>query len=199
MKLELKVEFEEVTRLRKLNTYLSNSNFIHLYNFAVLVHGRRKKTADPGISFKELEDYLNELTLEYKLSVIERTKNYAKYLDAVGMFYTDKPVVYDMVTADDIEDDIEYIMGEMEHLRWNEDKLSLGWTYGTDYVKTIDGKEVEDKALRERTRTHRDIVDYDELTEHAKSKDKEPLREMLPLLEQMDGIRVYRIPGMNRR
>jgi hypothetical protein len=199
MKLELKVEFEEVTRLRKLNTYLSNSNFIHLYNFAVLVHGRRKKTANPGISFNELEDYLNELTLEYKLSVIERTKNYAKYLDAVGMFYTDKPVIYDMVTADDIEDDIEFTMGEMEHLRWNEDKLSLGWTYGTGYVKTVDGKETEDKALRERTRTHRDIVDYDELTEHAKSKDKEPLREMLPLLEQMDGIRVYRIPGMNRR
>ena len=33
VKLELDVEFESVKKLRKLNTYLSSSNFIHLYNF----------------------------------------------------------------------------------------------------------------------------------------------------------------------
>lgn len=197
IKLELKAEFRSVSELRKLNTYLSSSNFIHLYNFAVLVHGRRKKKDNPGISFEELENYFNESTLEYKISVIGRTKNYAKYLDSVGMFYTDKPVVYEMVTADDIEDNIELSMGRLEHLRWNEDKLSLGWTYGNKYITIEGNKRVEDKALRERTRTHCDIVEYNRLSEADKNKDKEPLKEMLPLLEQMDGIRVYKIPGNN--
>ncbi len=195
LNLELMTEFEEHTKLKKLNTYLSSSNFIHLYNFAVMVHGRRKKRDNPSISYQELEDYFNESTLEYKLSVIERTKNYAKYLDAVGMFYTDKPVVYEMVSADDIEEEIELKMGELEHIRWNEDKLSLGWTYGTGYVETKDGKETENRNIRELTRVHRDIVEYYELTEGGKNKDKEPLKEMLPLLEQMDGIRVYKIPN----
>lgn len=194
VELELAVEFESVKKLRKLNTYLSSSNFIHLYNFAVLVHGRRKKSKDPNISFEELEKYFNDSTLEYQLSVIWRTRNYGKYLDAVGFFYTDKPVVYEMVEKEDVDEKIELIMGEMEHLRWNEDKLSLGWCYGNAYVSNEDSK-IEDKVLRERTRTHKDIVLYEELDDFAKSKDKEPLREMLPLLAQMDGIRVYKIPG----
>lgn len=203
MKLELSAAFEEVTALRKLNTYLSNSNFIHLYNFAVLVHGRRKKVKNPEIKFEALEEYFDESTLEYKLSVLERTKNYAKYLDQVGMFYTDKPVVYEMVSEDDIEDEIELNMGKLEHIRWNEEKLAMGWTYGRGYVtitKNENNEDVEndDKALRERTRTHKDIVTYEELNDEAQNKDKEPLREMLPILAQMDGIRVYRVPGFKR-
>lgn len=190
IQLEIEVEFEKVENMRKLNTYLSNSNFVHLYNFAVLVHGRRKKRSDPEVTFEELEDYFNESTLEYQLSVIERTKNYAKYLDAVGMFYTDRIVNYEMVSEEDIEDEIELIMGEMEHQRWNNEKLEMGWTYGTGYIT----EGTEDKALRERTRTHSDIVTYEELTEPAKNKDKEPLKEMLKLLAEVDGIRVYRIP-----
>lgn len=198
IELEMDVQFESVKKLRKLNTYLSSSNFIHLYNFAVLVHGRRKKVKDPNVTFEELEKYFNESTLEYQLSVIWRTRNYGKYLDAVGLFYTDKPVIYEMVDKEDVDDKIEVVMGEMEHLRWNEDKLSLGWCYGNAYADKCvgkDGKLEDDKALRERTRTHKDIVEYEELDEEAKDKDKEPLREMLPLLAQMDGIRIYKIPG----
>lgn len=197
IELEIDVEFESVQKLRKLNTYLSSSNFIHLYNFAVLVHGRRKKSHDPNVSYEELERYFNESTLEYKLAVIGRTRNYGKYLDAVGFFYTDKPVVYDLVEKNDIDEKIELVMGEMEHIRWNEDKLSLGWRYGDAYVSKEDSK-VEDKVLRERTRIHRDIVAYEELDKVTKNKDKEPLREMLPLLADMDGIRVYKIPGAKR-
>lgn len=197
MELELDAKFEQVQKLRKRNTYLSSSNFIHLYNFAVLVHGRRMKYKNPNISYEELEQYFNESTLEYKLSVIGRTKNYGKYLDAVGFFYTDKPVIYELVEADDIDEKIELVMGEMEHIRWNEDKLSMGWSYGNAYV-TQDGKD-ENKVLRERTRTHRDIVSYGQLDEFSKNKDKEPLREMLPLLAEMDGIRVYKIPGIRER
>lgn len=191
--LELDVKFESVKNLRKLNTYLSSSNFIHLYDFAVLVHGRRKKSKNPDISYEELELYFNESTLEYKLSVIGRTKNYGKYLDAVGFFYTDKPVIYELVEPEDVNEKIELVMGEMEHIRWNEDKLSMGWRYGLDYVGINDGED--DKDLRELTRIHKDIVRYDELDELGKNKDKEPLREMLPLLGDRDGIRVYRIPG----
>lgn len=200
MKLELLASFEKVDNLRKLNTYLSSSNFIHLYNFAVLVHGRSKKKKNPDITFEELEDYFNESTLEYQLSVIERTKNYAMYLDKVGMFYTDKSVVYEMVTAEDVKDEIEYSMGELEHIRWKEDKLSLGWKYSRDYVtgKDQDGKDIDDKVKRERARIHKDIMTYQDLDEETQNKDKEPLREMLPLLETMDGIRVYHIPGYQK-
>lgn len=194
VKLELDVKFESVQKLRKLNTYLSNSNFIHLYNFAVLVHGRRKKSEDVNVSYEELENYFNESTLEYKLSVIGRTKNYGKYLDAVGFFYSDKPVIYELVDIEDVDEKIELVMGEMEHIRWNTEKLLMGWRFGRGYVSIQDDK-VEDKVLRERTRTHRDIVAYEDLNEYTKNKDKEPLREMLPLLAEMDGIRVYKIPG----
>lgn len=211
--LELTTMFVDVKAVRKFNTYLSNSNYIHLYNFAVHVHGRRKKMKNPDIDFKEMEDYFNETSLEYKLSVIERTKSYAKYLDEVGFFYTDKPVVYEIVDESDVNDAIEEIMGELEHVRWCEEKQSMGWKYGKGYLDekaiavekelmgTGDNREEDaSKVLRELTRTHKDLIqEYSELdTEETREKDKEPLREMLSVLSDSDGIRIYKLPYFDK-
>ena len=42
-----------------------------------------------------------ELSLEYQISNINQAKNFALYLDALGCFYTDRPVDYEMVTSSD--------------------------------------------------------------------------------------------------
>lgn len=191
--LELNTKFIDVNSFRKINTYLSESNYIHLYNFAVLVHGRKKKLQNSEITFDKLEQNFDELSLEYKLSVIERTKNYAKYLDAVGFFYTDRSVIYDLADEDEIDDSIEEIMGALEHTRWYDEKIAMGWKHGILNQRV----GTDEKKLREVTRIHKDIIpEYEKLdSQETKEKDKEPLREMIRVLSDSDGIRIYKMPN----
>lgn len=192
--LDINVKFEPVTQHRTLRTYLSNSNFMHLYMFTVLVHGRGK-----GDKFEKLEKYFNEASLEFKISTIERTKKYAEYLDAIGFFYTDRPVAYELVTEEDInETDKEEIMGELEHVRWVEEKKAMGWTSGKAYENERFSNM--NPPIRDLFRMNKLIADsYEELDKKEQDKDKEPLRELLSLLDTVDGIRIYKIPGRENR
>ena len=162
--------------------------------FTVLVHGRGK-----GDKFEKLEKYFNEASLEFKISTIERTKKYAEYLDAIGFFYTDRPVAYELVTEEDInETDKEEIMGELEHVRWVEEKKAMGWTSGKAYENERFSNM--NPPIRDLFRMNKLIADsYEELDKKEQDKDKEPLRELLPLLDTVDGIRIYKIPGRENR
>ena len=179
--------------------YLSDSNFIHLYNFAVALNARYSDPKGKAREVtKEMEDDFNRLSLEYKLSNIGQAKAFAEYLDVIGCFYTDKPVDFELVTEmspEDLED-----IGPLEHGRWLKERQEMGWRHGTDY---------SGKAEREQKRMHVLAWDgeltpenikahYDALPDEEKGKDIEPMNRMLELLKLYDGLRIYRLKKVKR-
>lgn len=185
LSLELGVEYAKYTRTTR--TFLSNSSFLHLYHFAVALNARYHGGDVDQLSEAEMEEAFNRLSLEYKISNVQQAKAFGRYLDAIGCFYTDKPVAYEMMEA--FSEANMDVIGPMEHERWVKEKESMGWTEGSAYTGHADSKR-----LRELTRTHALMIDdYDELEEEEKNKDTEPMNCMLKLIEKYDGLRIYRI------
>jgi hypothetical protein len=175
--------------------YLSNSDFLHLYDFAVSLHGRYQ---GPDVKIEELVKQFEALSLEYQLSTINRAKNFSRYLDAIDCFYTDRPVDYVMVTG--FTKKQAAIIAPLEHERWIREHQDMGWTYGTLYEEV--GKPENSRALREQMRCHKlamngrvtgkDIYKhYLALSEEDKGKDWKPFNTMLSLLKKFDGLRIY--------
>ena len=79
-----------------------------------------------------LEKQFEQLSLEYQLSNINQAKNFSKYLDAIDCFYTDRPVDYEMILA--FTDEQMAVFAPMEHERWMNEHISMGWTNGI-YMK----------------------------------------------------------------
>ena len=190
------------------HVFLSSSNFLHLYDFAVALHGRSKAADTPA---KELERQFEALSLEYQLSTLNRAKNFSRYLDAINCFYTDKPVDYEMVT--EFSPEQAAVFAPLEHERWIREHQMMGWVYGKDYEtvplpKDVKADSPEGKALRrayrEQMRCHKlamdgfatteDIRDhYLNLSEEDQDKDWKPFNSMLKLLKKFDGLRIYRL------
>lgn len=199
MGLEIRAVFAKNERLAKL--HISNSSFLHLYNFAVALNGRYSYGNDNQVDQAQLEEDFDRLSLEYQLSNILQAKAFSGYLEAIGCFYTDKPVAYELL--EQFSDSNMAVIGPMEHERWMREKLSMGWSYDTAYqdydilrkcgVKEGDLKTVS-KNLRDLTRTHILMVeDYDDLDDADQDKDTHPMNCMLKLIEQYDGLRIYRM------
>ncbi len=186
---------------RSKHTYLSGSNFLHLYDFAVALHGRR---LPPETTAQELEAKFNSQSLEYQLSGINRAKSFSRYLNALGCFYTDRPVDYEMVTAFTSEQALQ--IAPLEHERWVREHQAMGWRSGSDY-ETLplarDDKQAR-QALREQLRCHKLAMDgeptddeirahFFSLPEEDQDKDWKPFNSMLKLLKKFDGLRIYRL------
>ena len=210
--IKLKVTYNIVNNcFKNKKTYLSNSNFINLYNFAVILNAKYSysdmKEADKS---GKLEEYIldsnnfdsfasifNNLSLEYKLSNINQAKSFDRYLNEIGCFYTDKPVDFEMV--DGFSQEELLIIGPLEHKRWLEEHYEMGWTYG----------EPKDKNERENKRIHKDMIpnydykgsllekdvlnNYNRLDKEEQDKDTEPMKYLLLMLKMFDGLRIYRI------
>ncbi len=191
-------------------SYLSSSNFINLYNFAIVLNGRWqnrewKKAKNEGQEEKFLsdktviEEYTNsfkDLSLEYKLSNINQAKAFARYLNEIGCFYTDKEVDFDIVDSFSKEELLK--IGFLEHQRWLQEHYDMGWIYGEP-----------GKAERDFLRRHMDMIpefdnqfpvntddaknNYDRLNQDEKDKDTDPMECMLALLRMYDGLRIYRL------
>ena len=184
---------------RRKHLYLSSSSFLHLYDFAVALHGRNlPPDTDPEV----LEKKFSSQSLEYQLSGINRAKGFSRYLDAIGCFYTDRPVDYDMVPAFTPEQ--AAVIAPLEHERWVREHLTMGWRFGMEY-ETLplpeDSPEAR-RALREQLRCHRLAMDgdpsseeirmhYFDLPEEDQDKDWKPFNRMLKLLKKFDGLRIY--------
>jgi hypothetical protein len=175
--------------------YLSDSNFIHLYNFAVALNARYSHAGqedEPEVR-KVMEQEFGALSLEYKLSNIGQAKAFAKYLDIIHCVFTDKPV--DMPLVEKLSDaDLEKI-GPLEHARWLREHRDMGWTFADDY---------KDKNEREQRRVHKLMMDgeiteesalehYNDLPVEEQDKDTAPMNSMLKLIRQYDGLRIYRM------
>ena len=187
------------------HTYLSESNFLHLYDFAAALHGR---SMPADTSAQVLEEKFSALSLEYQLSGINRAKRFGRYLDAIGCFYTDRPVAYEMVR--EITPEQAAVIAPLEHARWIREHHAMGWRCGADY-ETLPlpdmpaGEETAARgALREQIRCHKLAMDgeptdaeiaahYAGLDETDQDKDWKPFNSMLALLKKFDGLRIYKL------
>ena len=187
------------------HTYLSGSNFLHLYDFAVSLHARyldKEDQAKPEIMERDFEI----MALEYKLSNINRAKSFGRYLNAINCFYTDRPV--DFAIVHEFTPEQTAIFAPMEHERWIREHQVMGWKYGKFYesktaARAVKGK-VDSATLREQLRMHKLAMDgtlteqrvqkhYDDLSEDDKGKDWKPFNSMLKLIKKYDGLRIYKL------
>ena len=202
MKLTVKFGFEKNRRF--LKQYLSDTNFMHIYNFAVLLCGRKTESLSDALDEKticRMDEKFNSQSLEYKVINVERVKKFAYFLDKIDCFYTDRPVAYEPVHAFSNEELRK--IAPYEHARWLLAHMIMGWKYDTRYNE-LDLSDEEKKRVRELTRTHMLVLqeDYDQkvafshfeaLSEEEKIKDEDWINPLLNRLEAMDGIRVYRL------
>lgn len=195
----------------KNRRYLSDSNFLNLYNFAIVLNGRWnnagwKQAKETGREEEFIMDEKNtlaftesfkKLSLEYKLSNINQAKAFAKYMNVIDCFYTDKPVDFEMLehfTKDDL-----LKIGLMEHQRWLQEHLDMGWTYGAP-----------SREERDLLRQHKDMIpnyyneegritaeaakeNYYRLDKEEQDKDTDPMECMLAMLKMFGGLRIYRL------
>lgn len=211
--IKLAVEVEQTKCVHAKNySYLSSCNFIHLYSFAIVLNGRwdcyeeweaarKAGREDDFISKpqnrKRFAESFKKLSLEYKLSNLNQAKAFARYMEEIGCFYTDKSVDFDMVeqfTADDLVK-----IGVLEHQRWLQEHYDMGWEYGTP-----------EKEQRELVRQHKDMIpdsdleqlevsleqaerNYKRLNKAEQDKDTAPMDCMLAMLRMFDGLRIYRL------
>lgn len=186
--------------------YLSNSNFLHLHDFAVALNARyNHEGKEKSVDQETMEEEFANMSLEYKLSNIDQAKNFGRYLNAIHCFYSDQSVDYDVLkefTTEQIDR-----VGPMEYERWVLFHKSMGWSEGDLYEKVPVPDGVDEKAyrlmLREQMRCHklamndRDLTSeqiyrhYDELPESEKDKDKLLFNGMLQLVRKFDGLRIY--------
>lgn len=199
------IPFSVVPDVRKVNytskhTYISSSNFLHLYDFAVALNARYNyQGKEAKVKTEVLEEEFEQLSLEYQLYNINQAKSFGKYLNAIDCFYTDKPVNYRMIKKFSPEQIT--IIAPLEHARWIRDHQNMGWTAGDDYERWADTPE-ESRQLRELFRQHKllmpnDVSDeeiyqhYLSLSEEDRNKDYEPFNSMLKLIKKFDGLRIY--------
>ena len=185
------------------HTYLSGSSFLHMYDFAVALNGRyRYEGMENEISAEVLERDFDVMSLEYKLSNINQVKSFSKYLNAIGCFYTDRPVDFEMLRAFSPEQIATF--APMEHARWIREHRAMGWTAGNLY-ETVPAEDGTNRyALREQMRQHKLCMSGDfgeleiarhylELHEEDQGKDWKPFNAMLKLIRRFDGLRIYKL------
>ncbi|HPW53026.1 MAG TPA: hypothetical protein PK631_01495 [Erysipelotrichaceae bacterium] len=209
--LNIKADTREVDYKSK-HTYLSASNFLHLYDFAVALNARYSyQGKESEIEEKMLEKQFEQLSLEYQLSNINQAKNFSKYLNAINCFYTDRPVDYEMVLS--FSNQQMAVFAPMEHTRWMNEHLSMGWIGGNLYetvelpselVSQYKNETEARQALREQLRMHKLVLagkptaeeiyaHYKALDDKEKEKDYEPFNSMLKLIKKFDGLRIYKL------
>ena len=188
---------------RNKHIYLSGSSFLHMYDFAVALSARyRYDGKEDSISAEELERNFDSMSLEYRLYNINQVKSFSKYLNAIGCFYTDRPVDFEMLRS--FTDEQTAVFAPMEHARWVRAHRAMGWTAGSTY-ETVQVPEGTDRnALREQMRQHKLCMNGDfgeleiarhylSLSEEDQGKDWKPFNSMLKLIRKFDGLRIYKL------
>ncbi len=185
------------------HTYLSGSSFLHMYDFAVAINGRYLyEGRENEICAEQLERDFDTMSLEYQLSNINQVKSFAKYLNAIGCFYTDRPVDFEMLRAFTPEQTA--VFAPMEHARWVRAHRAMGWTAGSLYETVASEGNTNRYVLREQMRQHKLCMNGDfgeleiarhylNLSEKDQGKDWKPFNSMLKLIRKFDGLRIYKL------
>ena len=151
---------------------------------------------------EQLERDFDTMSLEYQLSNINQVKSFSKYLNAIGCFYTDRPVDFEMLRAFTPEQTA--VFAPMEHARWVRAHRAMGWTAGSLYETVTTDDEPNRYALREQMRQHKLCMNGDfgeleiarhylNLSEKDQGKDWKPFNTMLKLIRKFDGLRIYKL------
>ena len=207
--LTVKTGLREIDRKSK-HTYLSISNFLHLYDFAVALHNRYSKSLGKAADdTKKMETEFENLSLEYQLSNINQAKHFSRLLHVIDCFYTDRPVDFDIVEKFNARQTAA--IAPLEHRRWIHEHREMGWSCGDLYetcelpdTLSDDKKKALRKCYREQLRMHKLAMDgmpsdreiehhYDELPTEEKGKDIKPFNKMLELIKLYDGLRIYKL------
>ena len=192
--------------------YLSDSSFLHMHDFAVVLNARYVHEGDVDeVEKSTMEKEFSALSLEYKLSNINQVKSFSRYLNAIHCFYTDRQVDFDMVEA--LSPEEIACIAPMEHERWVREHQSMGWRCNDFYMHVPVPRNICEKeyraALREQTRCHAMAMDgeltkekiirhyRDCLPESEKDLDFQPFNCMLRLIRRFDGLRIYRFANDN--
>ena len=217
-KLEVTAPVCESSAIRKHKEYLSHSNFISLYNFAVALHAR---WSGENATEDQMYEAFKGTSLEYKLSNINQAKMFDKYLNEIGAFYTDRPVDFNMVESFTPDELVK--IGPLEHKRWLEEHYEMGWGYirkeelerivkeetGITDTSSAEFKNAF-KGKREMLRKHWDMIpdyeysgnelemeivkkNYERIGQEEQDKDTKPMDHMVELLKKFDGLRIYRL------
>ena len=117
-----------------------------------------------------------DLSIAFKLSNLNQARNYREKLALIKCEMTLKDESREAVTA--FTDDEVLLMAKQEHQRWWDEKTENGW---------MKAPFRDDMKKR-----HNCFVEWDELSEEEKNKDKEPVRNMIKNLDTV-GYGVYRI------
>ena len=218
--LSINTDMKNVNRRNK-HTYLSTSNFLHLFDFAVALNARYSHEGrEKNISSEILEREFEDISLEYQISNINQAKNFSVYLNEIHCFYTDRPVDFNMIRSFTKED--TDIIAPLEHERWVREHITMGWQSGDIYenipipdslitkrtghpVQELSEKEEKliRRDLREQFRMHKLAMagnpsknqifeHYQSLTADEQGKDYEPFNRLLKLIKKYDGLRIYR-------
>ena len=200
--LRVSADLRPVNRKVK-HTWLSSSNFLHIYDFGVALNARYSyQGKEDTVSIEQMEKDFNSLSLEYKLLNINQVRSFARYLNAIDCFYTDRPVDFDMLR--EFTEEMTSVFAPMEHARWVRDHQQAGWLPGDEYeTLPVTGEEAAArKALREQLRRHKLTLPdtateeeihahYETLSPEDQGKDYLPYNSMLKLLRKYDGLRIY--------
>lgn len=187
--------------------YISNSNFLHLHDFAVALNARTTHEGkEKDVDQQTLEAEFAKLSLEYQLSSINLAKSFSRYLNVIHCFYSDRSVDYDVLkefTKEQLD-----IFTPMEYERWVLERLSMGWRKGDlyEHVPLPEGADeyTYTRILREQMRIHKHMLPdknftseeiykyYDGLKDRDKVRDRKPFNSMLQLIKKYDGLRIYK-------
>lgn len=175
--------------------YLSSSNFLHIYNFAVALNAKyevRNGGKNNKMSLDDMEELFSKRSLEYQISNISQAKAFDKYLDMIGCFYTDRLVENKLKVAFDVEE-LEEIAFH-EHNRWWKEKETMAWGKSDGKYKDLAVEyDISSKIFRECTKSHTDMVPLERLSSSDKAKDVDPMNDMIRLLYEYDGLRIYKL------
>lgn len=166
---------------KKVYDYYSDSRFISLCKIAETINISYIEDCKQAGIKDYLQQEFNELTLEYKLSNIAQAKNYVRHLQNINCFFSDRRLDYSAV-KEFTDDELDYLAVD-EHIRWVNEKVEMGWRYGTDY---------KDRVEREQKRIHKDIIPYADLALKEKKKDRLSINNIVKNLDCY-GIKIYRM------
>jgi hypothetical protein len=134
-------------------------------------HARRGKVHNNNLSiakWDKLPDYLKESNRQQADHIFDKLHRIGCTVRKV----TDRNIVLMTFTEDEIE-----IMAKMEHARWNEERLRDGWRWG------------KKKDIIKKTSPY--LVDWLELPEDAKERDRQTVRKIPEFLAKV-GLEIQR-------
>lgn len=135
---------------------------------------QRKRYPNKTLEHPDWESLSDSL----KQSNIHQAKSYFEKLDKVGYIALSKTEESRLEEIDGFSDEQIEMLARDEHDRWYEERKANGWIYGQK-------KDTNNKISPY-------MKPYDELSEEIKNLDRDAIRNIFPLLNEI-GYKIYKL------